>query len=65
MVRVGGGFLELKEYIIQDAKSECLKLLRTMEKNSLSLFETLRKLIESHTQSEEVFERFEQNRELL
>jgi len=32
LIRVGGGFMELNEYLRQEAKFECLKISMTMEK---------------------------------
>lgn len=45
MVRVGGGFMELEEYIKKEAKMECLKIILYMEKHGLTLFETMMKFL--------------------
>ena len=41
MMRVGGGFMELNEYLRQEAKFECLKISMTMEKQQKTYQEVL------------------------
>ena len=41
MMRVGGGFMELNEYLRQEAKFECLKISMTMEKQQQTYQEVL------------------------
>jgi len=41
LVRVGGGFMGLKEYLKQQSRSECLKINMLMEKNQQTYQEVI------------------------
>ena len=41
LVRVGGGFMDLDQYLKQQSRSECLKIQKVMEKDGLSYQEAV------------------------
>ena len=58
LIRVGGGFMELNEYLRQEAKFECLKISMTMEKCQLTYQEVLIDLLKERKASEKVINKF-------
>lgn len=58
MVRTGGGYLELHEYLQHHAKTQCIKLSMYMAKNKTTYKEEVVKLLERNKAPEKVIKDF-------
>ena len=58
LIRVGGGFMELNEYLRQEAKFECLKIGMTMEKQQKTYQEVLVDILKQRNATEKVINKF-------
>ena len=58
LMRVGGGFMDLNEYLRQEAKFECLKISMAMGKQQQSYQEVLVDILKERNASEKVINQF-------
>lgn len=58
IVRVGGGFMDLNEYLRQQTKSECLNIRMQMEKNQLTYQEVVVQILQQRKASEKIINKF-------
>ena len=61
LMRVGGGFMELNEYLRQEAKFECLKISMAMDKQQQTYQEVLVDILKDRNASEKVINQFRRN----
>ena len=63
LVRVGGGFMDLDQYLKQQSRSECLKIQKVMEKDSLTYQEAVIYFLKKQKKSAKAITKFKKDNE--
>ena len=65
LVRVGGGFMDLDQYLTQYSKSECLKINMLMQKHEMTYREAVVQILKQHKAAEKVVNKFKRDSEIV